>query len=424
MNITPISLPIFEMIYILVSIACLVLLAHILGNLFCKFHMPRVIGEILSGILLGPSLLGELAPEIYSYILCSTEAQPKILGLFYWIGLIMLMISAGFKFNPIPLNKKSRKVVIALLLGSTILPIIGGYSYYHVYDFSMYKGLNGTDFSLWLIIAVSIAITSIPVISKIFIDLNIANTKFAQIILTTAIIHDLFLWIVLDVAIKESSAGQNSATLTTFVTIVFLLISILISRFAVSMENITSLLSFSSVPAISLNLCASLILVILVHFLHIHIIFGALVSGIIIGSIKNNDLSHGREKICDFSLAFFIPLYFAIVGLKINLSSHFNMQLFLGFFVISSMLEIGSVFLSMKVLGKTFLASVNFGVAMNTRGGPGIVIASVALEHKIISEELFVALILTAITTSLMTGAWFKWVIHRKFELYDEMLST
>ena len=133
MGISPISLPITEMVHILLSIICLVSLAHILGHLFCKFHMPRVIGEILSGILLGPSLLGAFAPEMHSSIFYSFEYQPQILGLFYWVGLIMLMISTGFKFNPAPLNKENRKVVITLLLGSTILPIIGGYLYYNIY---------------------------------------------------------------------------------------------------------------------------------------------------------------------------------------------------------------------------------------------------------------------------------------------------
>lgn len=424
MNITPISMPTSEMVHVLLSIICLVSLAQIFGNLFSKFYMPKVIGEILSGIILGPSILGLFAPEIHYNIFYSFEFQPKILGFFYWVGLILLMISAGFQFNPVPLNNKSKKIVITLLLGSTILPIFGGYLYYNVYDFSIYKGNNGTDFSLWLIIAISIAITSIPVISKIFIDLNIANTKFAQIILTTAIIHDLLLWIALDIAISEATSPEVNIIITTIATIAFLILSMWISRFILLNEKKTSSITFSPISAISINFCISFALIILVHFLHIHTIFGALVSGIIVGSVKNDDLNEAREKICEFALAFFIPLYFAIVGLKINLSSHFDLKLFLMFFVISSILEIGSVFLSMKALGKNFLTSLNFGVAMNTRGGPGIVIASIALEYKIINETLFVTLILTAIATSLTAGVWFKHILNRKLELYDEELQS
>jgi Kef-type K+ transport system membrane component KefB len=87
------------------------------------------------------------------------------------------------------------------------------------------------------------------------------------------------------------------------------------------------------------------------------------------------------------------------------------------FFLISSFLEIISVFLSMKIMKKDSLSSLNFGIAMNTRGGPGIVVASIALECGIINEKLFVALILTAITTSLLTGTWFKFIIDRKLPL-------
>lgn len=420
MNIIAISLPINELISILTAIILLVSLANILGNILTKFCMPRVVGEIFAGIILGPSLLGSIAPEFYNSIFYAFPEEPKILGFFYWIGLITLMISTGFKFNSHTVSSPEKKVIVTLLLGSTILPILGGYVYYNIYDFSIYKGNQSTDSALFLVIAISIAITSIPVISKIFIDLNIVSTKFAQIILTTAVIHDLVLWIALDVAIKESSGSGNNAIFTAFTTLIFLILSIIVSRILKVFSSLSSNSYFNPVSAISINFSISLIMIILVYYLQIHIVFGALVSGILIGSINNIEFKNARNKICDFSLAFFIPIYFAIVGVKINLPSYFELHLFVMFFLISSFLEIVSVFLGMKIIKKDSLSSLNFGVAMNTRGGPGIVVASIALEHGIINEKLFVALILTAIMTSLLTGAWFKFILDKKLPLYAE----
>jgi Kef-type K+ transport system membrane component KefB len=143
-------------------------------------------------------------------------------------------------------------------------------------------------------------------------------------------------------------------------------------------------------------------------------------AGIIISTLPKETFQTARDSVSEFSLGFFIPIYFAIVGLKINLPAYFDMNLFVTFLFISSLLEIGSVFLALMVMKMNWLTSLNFGLAMNTRGGPGIVIASIAYEFSIINESFFVVLILAAIITSLVSGTWFKFVLNRGWSLYDE----
>ena len=146
-------------------------------------------------------------------------------------------------------------------------------------------------------------------------------------------------------------------------------------------------------------------------------------AGIMVGSLVKGSFQVAKDAISNFSLAFFIPIYFAIVGLKLNLLASFDLKLFLAFLFISSLLEIGSVVLGLRLARKSLLTCINFGFAMNTRGGPGIVIASLAYEFSIINETFFVVLILVAIATSVISGAWFRFILRQGWPLYNEQLE-
>ena len=160
-------------------------------------------------------------------------------------------------------------------------------------------------------------------------------------------------------------------------------------------------------------------MIVMANSLGINIAFGALMAGYIIRTLSDKTFQSARDSISSFSLSFFIPIYFAIVGLKINLVSHFDVNLFLTFLFISSFLEIGSVCLGLRALKMDWLTRFNFGMAMNARGGPGIIIASMAYEFSIINEAFFLILILVAIVTSMISGSWFKFVLNRGWPLYQ-----
>ena len=119
-----------------------------------------------------------------------------------------------------------------------------------------------------------------------------------------------------------------------------------------------------------------------------------------------------------------MPVYFALVGLKIDLPSDLDIGFTLGFIAVSSVIEIGCVVLATRLAGRDMLTSVNFGFAMNTRGGPGIVLASVALGAGIINETFYVTLVLAALLTSLFSGMWFRWLLVRGIPLMTPVSSA
>jgi len=417
MDFNGIQISTFGLSQLFLSIGSLLILSHFFGRVFNFFHLPRVIGEIFSGIVLGPSLLGYISPETYSTLFNSLPGQDKIIAFLYWLGLILLMLCAGFKIKSTS-NAEDKNIIINLIISSTCLPILGGLLYYQLYDFTPYKGILGTDFSLSIIVCISIAITSIPVISKIFIDLDIINSRFAKIILVTATFHDLILWVALDVAIKDTSNQIINIYLNMLTTILFILFTFIFGPYLGNMIKSLHKKIISNYLSIIYIFSFCSFMLIVSHFLEINIIFGALMAGIIIGTFSERDFQFAKKSISNISLTFFIPLYFAIVGLKINLPAYFDWKLFLSFLLISSFLEIGSVLVGLRLLSKDWLTNLNFGFAMNTRGGPGIVIASMAYEFSIINEKFFVVLVLVAMTTSLVSGTWFRFILSRRGFLY------
>ncbi len=155
--------------------------------------------------------------------------------------------------------------------------------------------------------------------------------------------------------------------------------------------------------------------------LNVNIVFGALLAGIVIGSLRDDRFERVKMFIKELSLAFFVPIYFAIVGLKLDLIHHFDISFFVKFLLFSAVFETCGTLMAARALGKDWLSSFNFCVAMNTRGGPGIVLATVAFDMGIINETFFAVLIMTAMVTSLLAGMWFKTVVNNGWKLLTQV---
>lgn len=326
----------------------LLISAHIFGYLFGRLGMPRVVGEILGGLVLGPTFLGFFG------------AEGKLAEITYWTGLALLMFISGLGVEK-SITKSDGKIILAVITGSTFIPFLAGWFAPEVYDFSRFLGPANNSDALKIVIAIAAAITSIPVISKIFLDLGIIKTRFAKVVLASATVHDIILWVALVVATGMVGATGGA--------------------------------------------------------LNASIIFGALFAGVVAGRISNKGLEVIKESVKKVSLGIFIPLYFAIVGVKIDLVNHFDMPFFFGFLVFTSVVAVLGTVLASKLIKLDWLPSFNLGLAMTTRGGPGIVLASVAYSAGIINETFFATLVLIAIATSLLAGYWFKFVLSKNWEL-------
>ncbi len=401
------------------AIVLLLFVSQIFGFLFYEAKLPRVIGEIFGGLLLGPTILGNLFPTAHDWAFNAFPAEGKLLSMVSYFGLVLLMFVSGFEIQR-SFSKDDRNIAAAFLLGATAIPFAIGVSTPYFYDFSAYAGPNSNFLSLPLIVGIGFSVTSIPVISRIFLDLRIMDTRFAKIVLAIATVEDVGQFGALAVATGVAGSGALSSLFivsTISLTLVFFVLGLLVlprlirytlsSRFDVLVKHH---------PArYALFVCFSLVA--LASLFGINIVFGAFLAGVAIGSMPEKTFASAKVQVKAISLAVFTPVYFAVVGLKLDLIHQFEPVFFLGLLLLSSALKtIGAVAVG-KLVKQSWLTSLNLGVVLNARGGPGIVLATVAFDLGLISETFFVALVLVAIVTSLVAGYWLRLVKSRGWPL-------
>ena len=390
-----------EIFTTLLALFLLLSSSFICGKLCELIKMPKVVGEITGGILLGGSLLGHFFPNIFNDIFNSFPEEQKLLNIFYQLGLILLMFSSGYN-TTIEINKKNIKNNALLFMGATVIPFLLGIPFIKLFE-SHYIGKANSHVAFALVFLIAAAVTSIPVISKIFFDLGMMNTRFSNMILTVSTIQDLCLWIILNMAISISQGNEftwSSFIITSLITIALIAIASLIN-FLVKKYNLTI-----QKEQISIALLLTIGIVMVLVKLNINIMYSAFIAGYITKGLIPHE--ENIIKIKDFSFAFFIPIYFALVGIQINLVNNFNFGLFLLYFVIAFGLEFIGTIATMFFTQYNTITKLTFGITMNARGGPGIVLATTAYAYGIISSEFFAVLILVTMISSAIAGYWLR----------------
>jgi Kef-type K+ transport system membrane component KefB len=192
----------------LLSLVLLVIAAHFLGHVFERIKLPRVIGEISAGIILGPSVLGSLSWGHYDFFLFDEFVGHKVLlNAFYWLGLCMLLFTSGFHIQR-RLPPGERRDILLLVIVTSTLPFALGWWALSFIPVEQYMQFTANLLSFKIIFAVSVTVTSIPVISKIFVDLGLMQTKFARVVVATATFHDIVLWTAVAVATTVQNSGD------------------------------------------------------------------------------------------------------------------------------------------------------------------------------------------------------------------------
>jgi Kef-type K+ transport system membrane component KefB len=420
------SLTSSEIVHLLLATVLLLGAAHLLGQLFGRMHYPRVIGEILGGLILGPTILGAVLPTAERTVFPTTGATPVVLGALYQLGLIFLMVATGTELGSL-FRRGERRTAATITVTGVLLPFLAGILAVSLFHFKYLEGSAHNARALSLIFAAGLAVTSIPVISRIMMDLGIVNTPFARIVLNAAVLEDVVLYAILAVAVglAENATGAfglaktlgiDSASLAGAVyyaaaTILVLVLALLLRR---RLAHIHVELGGMAPQLIMILMVTAACLM-----LSVTPAFGGFVAGIIVGSLNGSVSAAARSSINRFAFAFFVPIYFAIVGLQLNLLHSFNVAQFAGFLAFACVVKACSVYLGARLAGETARTSQNLAVAMNARGGPGIVLASVAFDAHIIDERFYAYLVVLSIVTSLIAGLWLERVLRRGIPLRE-----
>ena len=421
------SLSTTEIAHILIALAALLLAAHSLGTLFMHFRQPRAIGEVAGGLLLGPTVLGLVAPGAKSWIFPSNGAVPIVVAAVAQLGLLLLMFMTGTEIRTI-FHRRERKTITAVFVTGMVLPLIAGIGLLQIIDQKSLWGPNGGTTSFLLVFAIAMAVTSIPVISRIMHDLGILDTDFARIVLGVAVLEDIVLYIVLAIAVGYAGGtagtpfglpaalgidGGTGADMAYHVlaTIAFLGIGLLLGPPAYRRMGRLKVNLIRRASPLAYQFTLMILATIAGLFLGVQAFFGAFVAGIIVGTSSGRSGSKSSEAtlaIKGFTLAFFIPIYLAVIGLGLDMVHGFSVAFFAFFLVTACAVKAGSVYLGARAAGESNSSSWNLAVAMNARGGPGIVVASTAFAAGIIGEPFYAVLVMLAIVTSLVAGSWLE----------------
>jgi Kef-type K+ transport system membrane component KefB len=398
----------------------LIATAHLLGYIFTRVRQPRVIGEILAGVLLGPSLLGRIAPAFSASFGASADGSHHqvVLGFLYELGLLLLMFLSGAETRHL-FGRGDRRETAWLAVFGTGLPFVLVMLASPWLPLESLMGSVQQRTPVLLVLGIAVAVTSIPVISRIFHDLGILHTRFARLVLGVAVLEDIALWAVLALA----TALAASATVPGW-RIVHHLGATLV-YFAVGLAIAPPLLRRLSAARWNLLVTASpagYVIVILLAYaalaaaLDISLVFAAFLAGFALGSDAEH-LSDAFHSLAKTSFGIFIPVYFAVVGYRLDLSRSFSLRMLLVLVLGGCVVKLLSAGLGARLAGFVGLDAMNLAVATNARGGPGIVLASVAYDASIINAAFYTTLVLMAVITSQAAGVWLEFVLRRGLPL-------
>jgi len=406
-----------DLTQILFLLLLLVAFAQIFGYAFVRLRQPRVVGEIMAGVVLGPALLGRL--HFAAGLQEATRHQMPILNFIYWLGLLLLMFLSGAEARQL-FGREERREVGWLTLVGTGIPFVLGLVFGPRVVGPSLAGPNGNTLSLTIILAVGVAVTSVPVISKIFADLRILHTRFARLVLGVAVLEDIVLWLALAIATAtagKSALNPRAMSVHLLSTVAFFVLGLTLVPRVIKRVNKSRFNVIAKQSPIGYSLAVLLLYCVVAGALDVSIVFAAFLAGFAVVHKKRMLFAEALGSIGKVSFAFFIPAYFAIVGLKLDLVHGLSLRMLAAFLVGSCMVKVISVAVAGRCAGFRGLDLINLAITTNARGGPGIVLASVAFDAGIISPQFYTTLVIAAVLTSQIAGAWLDYVLRRGWAL-------
>ena len=406
-----------ELIVLLLSISAMLIISRIFAELGKKLKLPVVMGELIVGIILGPTILGMLYPDVFNYLFPRTGNIPIALDGIFSLSVIMLLFVAGMEVQ-LSLVLKQGKVAVYTSMFSMVIPFFTGFAVAWFFP-EIFSISNEPEPKLLfaLFFGTALSISALPVIARILMDMNLFKTNIGMVIIASAMFNDLIGWLIFSFVLSLTNSSMHGEHLSLWYTVAYILgfglFMLTIGKKIIdkTLPWMQSKLSWpGGVLSISLGIC--LLSAAFTEAINIHAILGAFIAGIAFGdSVHLRE--QAREIIHQFVTNFFAPLFFVSIGLKVNFIENFNPLIVA---IVLALAFIG------KVLGATIGArlggmsknhSLAVGFGMNARGAMEIILGTLALNAGLISKPIFVALVIMALVTSLTSGPLMKRFIDK-----------
>ncbi|MBD2772736.1 cation:proton antiporter [Iningainema tapete] len=402
-----------ELLLVLLELALLLFVARGLGELMRRIQLPPVVGELLAGVLLGPSVFGWILPNLQEHIFPKNQAQSDLLSVISWLGVLFLLVVTGLETD---LNLIVRKGKTALLisLGGIIIPFGTGLGmgWYLPESFLANPG-ERLIFSLF--IATAMSISAVPVLAKVLMDLKLIRRDIGQVALAAGMTDDTIGWILLSVVSGLASSGKFDFQ-TVFKSVggavLFLVIAFTVGRTVMAwvfrwVDNYIGgpTASLSALLVLALSAAA------FTHNLGIEAALGAFVTGILAGQSPRFSREAGLTLELITS-GFLAPIFFATAGLKVNLLQMLNpWTLVIGLVVLAVACfgKFAGAYIGSRVGGLSHWEGIAMGSGMNARGAMEIIVATIGVSLGVLNPSMYSIIVMVAIVTSLMAPPLLRW---------------
>lgn len=389
---------------LLAQIVTIILVARLFGWICMKIKQPSVIGEMIAGIVLGPSLVGMYFPE-FSAFLFPKESLGNLQFLSQ-IGLILFMYIVGMELDLSVLRKKAHDAVV-ISHASIIIPFaLGiGLSYFIYKEFAP-EGIQFTSFALFIAIAMSI--TAFPVLARIVQERNLQKTKLGTVVITCAAADDITAWCILAAVIAIVKAGSFESSLYVIlmaIAYVFFMIKI-VRPFLKRIGDLQAGKSTINKPMVAIFFLTLILSAYATEVIGIHALFGAFMAGAIMPeNAKFRTLF--IDKVEDVALVLLLPLFFVFTGLRtqIGLLNDSHLWITAGFIILTAVIgKFAGSALTAKFLGINWKESLTIGALMNTRGLMELIVLNIGYDLGVLSPQIFAMMVIMALFTTFMTG--------------------
>ncbi len=394
-----------DIVVLLLAIGTMLILSRTAAELGKKIGLPMVMGELLIGVVLGPTVLGAVLPATYAYLFpFATNSNVSLaLDAIFSLSVILLLFVAGLELR-LSLFLQHGRVAIFTGFGSMIVPFATGFALAWFLPGWFHPQADGADHLLFaLFLGTAMSISALPVIARILLDMKILKTEVGMVIIASAIFNDVVGWLIFSFILSMVGRGGDPAGIghTVVFIIAFVAFMLVVGRFFLNriLPWIQTRLSWpGGVLAMSLGLC--MLCAAFTESIHIHAILGAFIAGLTIG-----DSAHlrdeAREIMHQFVTNFFAPLFFVSIGLKVDFVEHFDLGIVAIILGLAFVGKVAGAGIGARLGGMSGRHAMAIGFGLNARGAMEMILGSLAFEAGLINHQVFVALIVMALVTSI-----------------------
>jgi Kef-type K+ transport system membrane component KefB len=386
---------------VLVALVTILAASRAMGILFRAVRQPPVIGEIVAGLLLGPSLLGKLAPGVAAALFPASILP--MLGLLAQVGVLLYMFVVGLELNTDLLRERTQATVAISHAGILLPFLLGSALALWIYPLLASRDVPFTGFALFM--GVSMSVTAFPVLARILTDRGLQSTRMGTVALTCAAVNDVTAWCLLAFVVgmvraQVAGAGVTALLTLLYVAAMFALVRPLARRFVARYEGLEA----PGQPMMAAVCLLLLLSSLATEFIGIHTLFGAF----LVGAVIPHDSSVARllrDRLHDVVVVLLLPAFFAFTGLRTRIDLIHGRQwlLFGAILFVACAGKFGGSALAARLTGIRWRDAAALGVLMNTRGLMELIVLNIGLDLGIISPTLFAMLVLMAVATTFAT---------------------